>query len=189
DPPELFRHCLQVCRDSERAMTVAELAARMGHSPAVLGVVVAELADVDLVRLVRVPAWAERLRAWATSGTSPSAAPGPCPPPSAAVLGVVVAELAAVALWRLVRAPAWAERLRAWATSGTSSSAAPGPFTPRAGSPPPPGGPDHRRRPRPCRRSAPTHRLRSPRSPARPRPGPAALRPVHRGGRRSGAPE
>lgn len=66
DLPELFRHCLQVCRDLERAVTVAELAARMGHSPAVLGVVVAELADVDLVRLVRAPAWAERLRAWAT---------------------------------------------------------------------------------------------------------------------------
>src|SRR5699024_8037187 len=77
DLPELFRHCLQVCRDLERAVTVAELAARMGHSPAVLGVVVAELADVDLVRLVRVPAWAEQLRAWATSVSSSSRTHGP----------------------------------------------------------------------------------------------------------------
>lgn len=70
DLPELFRHCLQVCRDLERAVTVAELAARMSHSPAVVGVVIAELADVDLVRLVSAPARAERLRTWAT-GTRP----------------------------------------------------------------------------------------------------------------------
>ena len=66
DLPEVFCQTLRVCRDLGRALTVAELAARMGHSPAVVGVVVAELADVDLVRLVRAPAWAERLRAWAT---------------------------------------------------------------------------------------------------------------------------
>ncbi|GAA1117789.1 MarR family transcriptional regulator [Nocardiopsis metallicus] len=66
DLPELFRRSLRVCRELERAVTVAELAARMGHSPAVVGVVVTELADADLVRVVRAPAWAERLRVWAT---------------------------------------------------------------------------------------------------------------------------
>lgn len=66
DLPELFRRALRECRELERAVTVAELAARMGHSPAVVGVVVTELADADLVRVVRTPAWAERLRTWAT---------------------------------------------------------------------------------------------------------------------------
>lgn len=66
DLPELFCHCLRVSRELSRAVTVAELAARMGHSPAVVGVVVAELTELDLVRLVRAPAWAERLRTWAT---------------------------------------------------------------------------------------------------------------------------
>ena len=67
DLPEVFCQALRVCRGLERAVTVAELAAHAGHSPAVTGVVVAELADLDLVRVVRAPAWAQRLRAWATS--------------------------------------------------------------------------------------------------------------------------
>lgn len=65
--PEVVCRYLQVCRELDRAVTVAELAARMGHSPAVAAVVIAELADLDLVRVVRAPAWAERLRIWATS--------------------------------------------------------------------------------------------------------------------------
>lgn len=66
DLPEVFCQALRVCRDLGRAVTVAELAARTGHSPAVTGVAIAELADLDLVRVVRAPAWAQRLRVWAT---------------------------------------------------------------------------------------------------------------------------
>lgn len=66
DLPEAFCQVLQLCRGLGRSVTVAELAARTCHSPAVAGVAVAELADLDLVRVVRAPAWAQRLRAWAT---------------------------------------------------------------------------------------------------------------------------
>lgn len=66
DLPDVFCQVLRVCRELGRALTVAELAAHMEHSPAVAGVVVAELAALDLVRVVRAPAWAERLRSWAT---------------------------------------------------------------------------------------------------------------------------
>ncbi|MEU3308405.1 hypothetical protein [Nocardiopsis sp. NPDC006832] len=65
DLPEVFCHALGVCRESQRAITVAEVAARTGHSAAVIGVVLSELAELDLVRSVCAPARAERLRTWA----------------------------------------------------------------------------------------------------------------------------
>lgn len=66
DLPDVFRQTLRLCRELEHAVTVAELAARMERSPAVVGVAITELNSLDLVRVVRAPAWAERLRAWAT---------------------------------------------------------------------------------------------------------------------------
>lgn len=66
DVPKMFFQTLQVCRELGRAVTVAELAARVGHSPAVAAVAATELAALDLVRVVRAPALAERLRTWAT---------------------------------------------------------------------------------------------------------------------------
>ncbi len=66
DLPEVFGQTLRVCQELQRPITVAELAARMGHSPAVVGVIITELIALDLVHVVHAPAWATRLRTWAT---------------------------------------------------------------------------------------------------------------------------
>lgn len=66
DLPDVFRQALRLCRELEHAVTAAELAARLGCSPAVVGVAITELNSLDLVRVLHAPAWAERLRAWAT---------------------------------------------------------------------------------------------------------------------------
>lgn len=80
--PKALGRCLQVLREVNRTVTVAEVAARTGHPLAVAAVVVTELATLDLVRVVRAPAWAHRLRAWAAGS--------PAAPVVAAVIKVLI---------------------------------------------------------------------------------------------------
>ncbi|WP_160050936.1 DUF742 domain-containing protein [Nocardiopsis sp. FR4] len=68
DLPELAASVWRYCRGSGYPVTVAEIAARLGVSPALAGVVVCDLAQLDLVRVVRFPALAARLRSWACGG-------------------------------------------------------------------------------------------------------------------------
>jgi len=75
DLPEVSCEALRVCRDLGRSVTVAELAARLGCPAALAGVVVTDLAALDLVRVLRGPARAERLRAWAGDARSVPAVP------------------------------------------------------------------------------------------------------------------
>lgn len=109
DLSEEFCHTLQACREMEEAVTVAELAARTGHSPAVAGVIVTELVTLDLVHVVRAPAWAERLRMWAAHSR-------PVPVASSVVKMLVVStqdehthhaltNLAETGPWRLQKTP------------------------------------------------------------------------------------
>ncbi len=75
DLPELAVSVWRLCRDTEHPVTVAELAARLGFSPALAGVLVCDLAQVDLLRIVRFPALAARLRSWACVGPAESPVP------------------------------------------------------------------------------------------------------------------
>lgn len=75
DLPELAVSVWRLCLDAEHPVTVAELAARLGFSPTLAGVLVCDLAQVDLLRIVRFPALAARLRSWACGGP----ADGPVP--------------------------------------------------------------------------------------------------------------
>lgn len=73
--PELTASAWRVCRDLDHPVTVAELAARLSLSPALAGVLVCDLAQLDLLRVVRFPDLEARLRSWASG--SPAELPVP----------------------------------------------------------------------------------------------------------------
>ncbi|WP_150236412.1 DUF742 domain-containing protein [Nocardiopsis quinghaiensis] len=75
DLPELAAAAWRLCRGVGHPVTIAELAARLEFSPALTGVLVCDLAQLDLVRIVRFPALAARLRSWACDGPTETPVP------------------------------------------------------------------------------------------------------------------